>query len=486
MSKLFIFGIGGTGSRVLRAFTHLCAAGLNLENTSQVIPIIIDPDSDNKDMERTVSLINNYRKINKKLDFGTQDKPTYFKTIFQSLGEYHNLRSGDSRMKEDVVLSFDILSNETFQDTLKLPFIESTLTKQFLELIYTKENLGKQLSHGYLGNPNIGSMLLHKLKLSPEFNYFAANFVEGDRIFIISSIFGGTGAAGFPVLLKTLRDPSSTLTAGASMNRAEIGAITILPYFKVQQDNSSNIDSNNFITKTKAALAYYTHNLDEINAMYYLGDKTIPAMYDNNDGGRGQMNNANLIELIAALSIFHFTSNDNLGTTKYFEYELGDSPMGETYNLRNLNSNMDEELSQRLTSLFFMRYFLRRDRSLFSNDSWYKVPNLNDNFFKKRDYEAVEIVLEDFELWLTEMGENQRQFKPFNMKKGVVNPKEMYDIVVGHELQKKILGNFKVDDLSKSMNTHFKPGATANLLDHFLKAFDKSTNDCINKFKVLN
>jgi len=486
MSKLFIFGIGGTGSRVLRAFTHLCASGMNLPNTSQVIPVIIDPDTDNKDMERTVALVNNYRKMNKKVNAGTNDSSPFFKTNFQSLGEYHNLNRNNTKIREDIVLSFDVLSNETFQDTLKLPFISSPLTKELLTLIYTQENLNKELTHGYLGNPNIGSMLLHRLSESREFAYFASNFVAGDRIFIISSIFGGTGAAGFPVLLKTLRDRSSVIAAGAAMNNARIGAVTILPYFKVDQDLNSNIDSSNFITKTKAALAYYTENLDEIDALYYLGDKSIPAIYSNNEGGRRQMNNANLIELIAALSIFHFQSGDNGGDSGYYEYELGNSDDGGSYNLRNLNSNFDKELGTRLTTMYFLRYFLKRDHRVFANDAWFVKPNMATKFFSSRDFETLRDYLDDFEAWLREMQDNQRQFKPFNLKDGFNDPEEMFDLVIGYDKQKKMWGNFEVDNLSKEMNRRFNPGENANLMDKFLEAFNESAIHCINRFNVLN
>ena len=61
---------------------------------------------------------------------------------------------------------------------------------------------------GFVGNPNIGSVVLNQFKDSDEFKGFSNIFGEGDRIFIISSIFGGTGAAGFPTILKNIRNKS--------------------------------------------------------------------------------------------------------------------------------------------------------------------------------------------------------------------------------------------------------------------------------------
>ena len=45
MSKLFIFGIGGTGERVLRSFTMLLAAGVSSFDQQEIYPIILDYDA---------------------------------------------------------------------------------------------------------------------------------------------------------------------------------------------------------------------------------------------------------------------------------------------------------------------------------------------------------------------------------------------------------------------------------------------------------
>ena len=55
---------------------------------------------------------------------------------------------------------------------------------------------------GFKGNPNIGSIVLNQFTRSNEYKEFAQSFNDGDAIFIINSIFGGTGASGFPLLLK--------------------------------------------------------------------------------------------------------------------------------------------------------------------------------------------------------------------------------------------------------------------------------------------
>ena len=55
MGKLYYFGIGGTGSRVLKSLLMLLSAGVKL-NATEVVPIIIDPDKGAADMARTADV----------------------------------------------------------------------------------------------------------------------------------------------------------------------------------------------------------------------------------------------------------------------------------------------------------------------------------------------------------------------------------------------------------------------------------------------
>ena len=85
MSKIFIFGIGGTGSRVLRSLTMILATGVKF-GADEIVPIIIDPDAANADLTRTVSLLNNYSEIRENLQFNTDNKNRFFllEKLFQT------------------------------------------------------------------------------------------------------------------------------------------------------------------------------------------------------------------------------------------------------------------------------------------------------------------------------------------------------------------------------------------------------------------
>ena len=66
-SNLYIFAVGGTGSRVIKALTMLLASGVVMKNTDTVVPIIVDPHRGNKDLKRTEDLLKNYQRIRKSL-----------------------------------------------------------------------------------------------------------------------------------------------------------------------------------------------------------------------------------------------------------------------------------------------------------------------------------------------------------------------------------------------------------------------------------
>src|SRR5579871_2424096 len=84
MAKLFVFAVGGTGSRVLKALTMLLASGVELQHVDRVVPIIIDPDTSNGDLTRTVDILKTYKEIRAKT---LSPESGFFKTEICSLDE---------------------------------------------------------------------------------------------------------------------------------------------------------------------------------------------------------------------------------------------------------------------------------------------------------------------------------------------------------------------------------------------------------------
>ena len=83
MSKLFVFGIGGTGARVLKSLTMLLTAGVKT-NVNEIIPIVIDKDETNGDMVKTKRLIETYISTRDKF---THDSGKFFSTKMSLLDD---------------------------------------------------------------------------------------------------------------------------------------------------------------------------------------------------------------------------------------------------------------------------------------------------------------------------------------------------------------------------------------------------------------
>jgi cell division GTPase FtsZ len=230
MAKLYIFGIGGTGSRVLRSLTMLMASGVKM-NSEVIVPIIIDPDVAAADMTRTVELMRLYSEIRSRLNHSGNSVDGFYATEIKELVDSFRMELENTQ-------------NIRFDSYIGLSSMDDS-NKALTKMLFSEDNLRSSMEVGFKGNPNIGSVVLNRFSQSDQFREFADSFEENDKIFIISSIFGGTGASGFPVLLKnirTLHSSQTNLPQSANIENSVVGAITLLPYFGIKADPQSSID----------------------------------------------------------------------------------------------------------------------------------------------------------------------------------------------------------------------------------------------------
>ncbi|MDE6272027.1 MAG: tubulin-like doman-containing protein [Muribaculaceae bacterium] len=415
MPKLYIFAIGGTGSRVLRALTMLMASGVKI-NTSEIVPIIIDPDVACGDKTDTVNLMNQYSRL---YDTQAQDgnrKVEAFSTKITNLG-----------FPTDYVMPMGGKTNSSFGDYMQFGSL-SDENRALVNMLFSDENQQTDMTIGFTGNPNIGSVVLNQFSESEEFTLFGNSFAPGDKIFIVSSIFGGTGASGFPLLLKNLRhiNPSQQIPNAAAIQNAEIGAITVLPYFNVESDNKSVISSDTFISKTKSALSYYENNLNGLNVLYYIGDRER-GQQENNEGGAEQRNEAHFIELAAALAIVDFANHSypTSQTTCYKEFGIQDNINDIT--LRNLGSVTYTQLARPLTEFtLFSKYFHEKLPESMSQQ-WISDYS---TLIGSPIYDDISQLTSSFIRWEREMESNHhaRRFTPFILDR---RPSDVFGLAKG-------------------------------------------------------
>lgn len=473
MSKIYVFGIGGTGSRVLRSLTMMLASGVKLgPGVDKIVPIIIDPDNANADLTRAVDLMNKYSEIRKQLKFTEGAQSTFFKTEIEKILKNYTLpfqNIGDTSFE-----SFIDISNLSIED------------QAFTRMLFSEKNLSSKMDVGFKGNPNIGSVVLNQIFESDGFSDFANTFGQGDRIFIISSIFGGTGAAGFPMLLKTLRT-SDWFNNSDVINKSNIGAVTILPYFKVSNDiNQENeINSATFISKARSALAYYEKNIsnnDTIDSLYFLAD-TPSKVYQYSVGGNTQKNDAHMIEFMAATAIVDFTFKELRDPDEPIQtenYELGIRDVSGDVNFTTLYDGLSDRLYEPLTQFIMMGNALKDDFA-FLKDSLAVTRPVNSELYGSSFMKNLRNYTTEYEKWLTEMAGNDRSLrlfnvdckdKPFEVVNGVQEKKKFFEKNKNYNLFHARLG--KKGEEARKFVTDSNPS-------FFLEMFYRATKSLIEE-----
>lgn len=422
MNNLYVFAIGGTGARVLYSLTMLLASGVKIQ-AKKVIPIIIDTDDSCGNTTRLITLLRNYQ------------------SIYGSLSHIGKINAFDTEIGEmgfpsPYYMPLCPNSKVEFKNGIGLASM-SAENQALMHMLYSDGNLDLNMKMGFQGNPNMGSVILNQFKNCTEFETFAKNFHDDDGIFIISSIFGGTGASGFPLLVKNLRSAAGVPNAHA-LQQSKIGAITVMPYFDL--DKGKEIDSDTFIQKTKAALAYYEKNLSgeqtiggqkvkDLQIHYYIGDGYRQPQ-PNNPGNAAQTNASHFVEFASALAIIDYAEewqNLPLGSCDYKEFAV-ESDGSEAITLPYLSDSTREIIGKPLMEMTLAAKFIRDHFT--SQDAktqdWYQTyaKNARNNSFRN--------FTKDFLNWLEEMANKDRgtTFCPFTLDN---KPNAVYEFVNGYK-----------------------------------------------------
>jgi len=493
--KLYIFGIGGTGSRVLKAFTMLLASGCKLENDfDTVIPIIIDPDTSNGDLNRTKDILRLYQEIRNQI----QQPDDFYKQEIKTINELANNSSVIN--PEYFQFKLEGVEQSTFGqyigfDSQSDDFKNSKDDKNFIRLLYSDSNLKSDLNVGFKGNPNMGSIVLNQFTNSDNFKKFGQTFNDGDAIFIINSIFGGTGAAGFPLLLKNLRGNDKLLNH-KDIKESQIGGITYLPYFAL--DKQDEVNSNSFEEKAKIALDYYNRTIinrgeKQIDTLYFVGNKGNTKHFEYSVGGQKQKNDAHFLEMAGALAILDFCKNidKTSETTQIKEFGIENSTENISFNDLNIENN--KEISAPLTKFKLYTEYLKKGLPKSLNVSRWTKSNiklvkksknsiLDKNYFNSSEYKIqIEAFNNHFDNWLKEMGENKPAFNPYN----IVDWDNALNLLKGKEPK----GNtsFKALDIEncKLIDDIGIKASTENKHTTLIKLFGKSTENVLKKRNLL-
>lgn len=403
MKRVFVFCIGGTGLRVMKSITMLLAAGMDAKGYT-IVPILIDPHMDLEEKRNLQTLIGEYGTIynNVILSDGKRLNPIhgFFGTDIADLAKLNGQQND---------ISESIPEKRSFGQYLNVGNLNSEDVNNYLvQTMFSQANLDNDLSVGFKGSPNVGTVVLGEMiKGADWYQAFRNTCQKDDRIFIISSIFGGTGASGYPLLEKEVRNS----TNHPNVKNAIMGAVSVLPYFSLEDPSTtdSDIDSANFLTKTKSALAYYENSVQS-DYLYYVGEQGMKTTYANDE--KKQEDKAHFVELVAATALFDFLSKtDKPDKTQALSRAIKEdveslsiSSLGDAYN-DVVKAVADMMLLSRLA------YFLPEENHF----PLLKNRGFNAGFYADKSFVSLKNFLVLFSQWYQELAENKRGFAPLNI-----------------------------------------------------------------------
>lgn len=401
-NKVFVFCVGGTGLRVMKAITMMASAGVDTKGYA-IIPIIIDPHIDLEEKTKLTTLIGDYIRI---YNFATQGEgqtlnplPGFFNTRIQRLEDLDDQQNNTSA---------NMAERRPFGEYLQVGNLDNDdVNRLLVKTLFSEANLNNSLAVGFKGNPNIGTVVLNEMINGADWwTAFTRHCEQGDRVFIISSIFGGTGASGYPLLEKKIREAEGF----PQVQKALMGAVTVLPYYSLEdpETSGSDIDSSNFFTKAKSALSYYEKTVKS-DYLYYVGEQTLKANYKNNESE--QKDDAHFVELVAATALFDFLEKQKPDRPQALsrairedETALDIKSLGAGYNgvVKNVSNMMLLDILVKILPEE-SQYPLIKDRGL------------NKDFYKDQSFLALKDFVGNFYKWYVELSKNNRAFSPLNL-----------------------------------------------------------------------
>lgn len=302
MSNLVI-AIGGTGARCAEAVAHLAAAGVY---GGPVRLLLIDLDQANGNLDRARQTVARYQDLYEAAAGGSLFAHEISLDIWQP--------PHDPRAARDTSFGAYVGRDRVSEEV-----------GHFLDLFFSRTLYGFDMTGGCFQHPEIGSIVLRsalRRSLDEEGGALrrcverVANDLQGGsevRVFVVGSVFGGTGASGLPYVPGLFRTelPRRWEALRHHGERLRLGGALLAPYFQwrgqpERNDGSDGPDANRLSPHAKAVLQHYVKHPPAYDALYVLG---APELYESGDyaeRGNGQANSAHYIELVTALAAADF------------------------------------------------------------------------------------------------------------------------------------------------------------------------------------
>ncbi len=348
--QFFVLGIGGTGMRCIESLIHLCAMGMF--DDTEIHLLALDTDKNNGNFSRLKEVKEAY--LNSK-GLDKANRMPLSETFFSANIKYYEF-SPNYEQKSSFKLVFN------YGDTQYNHREETDLA----DLVLSENVEDFNLRHGYRAQTHLGSMMMYHSIIeaasspaSSELKLFLSELIKASqngtpKVFILGSVFGGTGASSIPIIPQAISKAAEILSNGAAnvLKSAYFGSTLLTAYFSFRAPSGTELSNQRIIaTSDKFALN------SQVAMMFYDDDTTVKSTYqkfymmgtsglewdpmqregekitETITGGEQQKNDSHYIELLAACAALDFyhcdektlAQNKSLNKTDYQYRSINDN-----------------------------------------------------------------------------------------------------------------------------------------------------------------
>jgi len=350
---LYVFAIGGTGTRVAEALVHLAAVGM-FRNGDEITIIPVEADKASGNLTRLEDVADFYKRVYESLDKKRRE-------LLQN-----NVAKGAELIENREIFKPKIERTDpiTLADN-NTPNMDAVFAGELYEALYSKAHRTFSLQQGYRGRPSLGApMVIHGIYGGEIFGKVVDKIkadIGADRnihIVAVGSLMGGTGASVLPLIPYIIR---REIEGRSGAGRVAFHAIFLLSYFGWNEkdcDGGHEVKAGyeTFDQKTPFVVDYYTNYLSDdvykYDTQHFIG-YGYKFIFDNCAiGGENQKNPLTIVDLVAALSVLHAIE---VGRGVFvFSGEVEEKETRYDLLLRGLKRDLEGKDPETLINLFFI------------------------------------------------------------------------------------------------------------------------------------
>lgn len=325
--QYFVMGIGGTGMRCIESLIHLCAMGMF--DDTEIHLLALDTDKNNGNFARLKDLKEAY--VNAKC-IDPANRTPLNDSFFSANIKYYEFSPNYER-KSTFGEVFD------YNGTQRNRPDEAALA----DLILTNNVETFNLRHGYRAQTHLGSMMMYhsiieaaKSRTSNDLKDYLQALITSvnsgkPRVFILGSVFGGTGASSIPIIPQAISEAANIISNGTvNVIKDSFFSSTLLTaYFSFKNPSPEELKkhkviatSDKFALNSQVAMMFYNDDTtvrDTYQRFYMLGTdgqtwnpmaRKQESITETITGGGEQKNDSHYIELLAACAALDFLHID--------------------------------------------------------------------------------------------------------------------------------------------------------------------------------